>query len=189
MYETEKLEEADYFLKQIVSAREDRKAHKHNLSAFLSAGRSVLQFANKEAAAKPGGQAWYDAYVIGNPVVKFFKDMRNENIHREPVSPMRENQVRIEDTLHFGDLENVVRIFSDDSEIVIIRDGKSVPRQQVSIVAEGTNGPYPSKVTLSAVYRFAEWKGTEDLPTLCSMYLAELRKIVAEGQSKSYLTP
>ncbi len=183
MREADKLEEAEYFLKQMVAVAGDRKAHKFNLSAFLSAARSVLQFGLEEVESKPGGKAWYDTQVTGKPVVKFFKDRRDVNIHIEPVSPVKQIQVNIEETLHF----------SDKAEAVIIRDGKPVlsepPQRHSFRLPEGTNWPYPSKVTMSETYRFNEWKGSEDVPTLCGIYLLELRKIVADGQSKGYLTP
>ena len=182
MYEAEKLDEAGYFLKQMASVAEDRKAHKHNLSAFLSAGRSVLQFASKEATSKPSGQAWYDSQVTGNPVVKFFKHRRDVSIHAESISPIKEIQVKIEETLHLD----------MTAEAVVISDGRVVPsepQRQASRLPEGTNWPYPSKVTMSEAFRFSEWKGTEDVTTLCSMYLTELQKIVADGRSKGYLTP
>lgn len=162
MHEAAKLDEAEYFLKRMASVAEDRNAHTYNLSAFLSAARSVLQFALEEAESKPGGQAWYCSQVTGIPVVKFFKDRRDVNIHTEPVRPIKQIQAQIEDTLHF----------SSTLEAVVIRDGKPVskgrPLQQDSRLPEGTNWPYPSKVTMSYAYRFSQWTGSEDLATLCS---------------------
>lgn len=181
MYEADKLEEAEYFLKRMASIADDRKAHKHNLSAFLTAGRSVLQFACEEAVTKPGGQAWYDNQVCKNSVVKFFKDRRDVNIHYAPVHPNIQFGLHIEESLRTGIA----------AEAVVIRDEKEVSReaQQAAPLMERTNSPYPSKVTMTEAYRFSEWTGAEDLPTLCSMYLTELRRIVADGQSNGCLTP
>ena len=183
MFEGDKLEEAEYFLKQMAFVAEDRKAHKYNLSAFLSAARSVLQFANNEAVSKPGGQTWYDSHR-NNPIVIFFKERRNWRIHTEPVRPINEIQMHIEETLNFCD---------DMTEAVVIRydnPGPSKVQQQASQSFPWLpNWPHSSKVTMSGTCRFKEWKGTEDLPTLCGLYLDELRKIVADGQSKGFLTP
>lgn len=181
MYESDKLEEAEYFLKQMSSVSADHKAHKYNLSAFLSASRSVLQFACKEAKTKPAGQAWYDTQVTSDSVVEFFKDQRDMSIHAEPVSPIKQLQVLIEDTLHL----NV------GGKALVIVDGKAIlsaQQRSTSRLPEGTNWPYPSKVAMSETYRFNEWKGVEDVPMLCRKYLDELRSIVADGQSKGYLT-
>ncbi len=84
MYESEKFDEAEYFLQQMANCQSDRLPHRYNLSAFLSAARSVLQFANKEATSKPGGQTWYDSQVTTNPIVIFFRKRRNLSTHTEP---------------------------------------------------------------------------------------------------------
>ena len=184
MYESEKLDEAEYFLQQMAKCQSDHLPHRYNLSAFLSAGRSVLQFAREEARSRPGGQAWYDSQVTDNPIVRFFAERRNWSTHTEPVRPIGEIQMHIEETLHFCD---------DMTEAVVIRydnPGPSKVQQQASRwFAWLPNWPHPSKVTMSGACRFKEWPGTEDLPTLCSLYLVELRKILADGQNKGFLTP
>src|SRR5207249_2882101 len=63
MHEEGKLQEASHFLGQMRSSLEDPEVFRYNLSAFLSAGRSVAQYALKEAQTKPGGQVWYDRFV------------------------------------------------------------------------------------------------------------------------------
>ena len=174
MYESEKLDEAEYFLQQMAKCRSDRLLHKYNLSAFLFAARSVLQFANNEAVSKLGGQTWYDGQVRNNPIAIFFKDRRDCSIHNEPVRPINEIQMHIEETLHFDDM----------AEAMVIRYDNPGPSK-----VQLPNWPHSSKVTMSGTCRFKEWNGPEDLPTLCSLYLGELRKIVADGQSKGFLTP
>lgn len=190
MYEDDKLEEAEYFLKQMRLCEKDRKAHKYNLSAFLSAGRSVLQFAKKESDTKAGGQAWYKSQVMGSPVVQFFKDQRDVSIHAEPVTPVKAIQVNIEETLHFN----------DNVDAVVIQEGTKARQclqtlfRSVTMLFARASPPRKmdqeknSRVTVVEAYKFKDWKGPEDLPTLCSLYLAELKKIVADGQTKGYLT-
>ena len=46
----------------------------YELSAFLSAARSILQYSLKEAQHKSGGQKWYDDYIAGSAILVFFKD-------------------------------------------------------------------------------------------------------------------
>jgi len=72
MYELDKIEEAQYFYSQMLKEASDRDHFKHNLSAFLTAGRSVLQYALEEAQGKKKGQSWYDSQLSQNAVVKFF---------------------------------------------------------------------------------------------------------------------
>jgi hypothetical protein len=99
MYESEKLDEAEYFLGRMNRTKKDPRAFRCNLSAFLSAARSVLQLAYKEASGK-GGQAWYDSQVTGNSVLEFFRDRRNLNVHTIPVNPIKEFQLHIEESLY-----------------------------------------------------------------------------------------
>jgi hypothetical protein len=85
MHEQAKIEEARYFSEQLSALVNERDKFKFSLSAFLSAARSALQYACKEAKDKAGGQAWYDGQVTAKPVVKFFKDKRNVSIHEKSV--------------------------------------------------------------------------------------------------------
>ena len=73
MNELEKIREAEYFLGRMTEEREIRDAFRFNLSAFLSASRSVLQYALEAARQQPGGQAWYDAHMAASKILTFFK--------------------------------------------------------------------------------------------------------------------
>ena len=79
-----KLDEAKYFLQQMESASAPHQRFKYNLSAFLSASRSVPQILLACYGAKSGFQAWYDK-EMGNPLLAFFRDRRNESVHEGPV--------------------------------------------------------------------------------------------------------
>jgi hypothetical protein len=63
MHEARKLKETWFFLGEMNTRGHDSSAFIHLLSGFLSAARSVAQYAHAEAATKSGGQAWYDAEV------------------------------------------------------------------------------------------------------------------------------
>jgi hypothetical protein len=79
------------------------------LSAFMGAARSVLQYAGREAKLKPGGQRWYDQ-TMANPLLCFFRDMRNNSIHEVPVKPVTKITTEVAGFLNIGD---------DDDEITI----------------------------------------------------------------------
>ena len=95
MHEQEKLSEAKHFLQRMEASLDDPTAFLYALSAFLSAARSVLQYAYEEARTKTSGKQWYEAHVSGNPVLKFFKDKRDINIHTEPIRPLGEITVSL----------------------------------------------------------------------------------------------
>lgn len=87
MHERQKLAEAHYFLQCMRSEHDDRTNFRFELSAFLGAARSVLQYALEEVKSKSGGQKWYDQAVSSEPLLAFFKDKRDANIHSMPVNP------------------------------------------------------------------------------------------------------
>lgn len=66
MNEQHKLTEALYFLSHLGPSSLDPQEYSFELSAFLTAARSVLQYARKEAITKPGGQEWYDKHGMTN---------------------------------------------------------------------------------------------------------------------------
>ena len=89
MNERHKLEEARYFLQRMRDEHETPRHFRFELSAFLGAARSVLQYALEEAKGKAGGKRWYDQMVAQEPILTYFKDKRDANIHSAPVSRCR----------------------------------------------------------------------------------------------------
>ncbi len=89
MSEQRKLEEARYFLDQM-------RQWEHlvpdwfefNLSAFLAASRSVMQYLEKKAANQ-GRQRWYQTLTTASPWDRRFKQIRDPHIHEKPYKPRR----------------------------------------------------------------------------------------------------
>lgn len=103
MNEKRKLVEARFFLGKMRQARALPDEFEHYLSAFLSAARSVLQYALEEAKTKPGGQAWYDGQVSGDSSLRFFKDKRDVNIHVRPLGVMQQVTLTEKVTVHISE--------------------------------------------------------------------------------------
>jgi len=112
MYEKDKIIEAEYFYTRMKQEQKDRDAFRYNLSAFLSAARSVLQYALKEAETKTGSQQWYDNQVSSYPASKFFKNKRDINIHASPVQFKQHVNVHVTETLPCP-VDSVPFIFRD----------------------------------------------------------------------------
>jgi hypothetical protein len=85
MHEERKLAEARYFLARMRQAEliSDEQVYRFEISAFLSAARSVLQYACEEARAR-GAQPWYQQAVESNECIRVLKDERDSNIHSKP---------------------------------------------------------------------------------------------------------
>ena len=81
MNERSRLAEARHFLDRMYAERGNPSAFARELSAFMVAARSVLQYALQEAKLKPGGQQWYDRAMAAEPLLRFFKDKSGPLIH------------------------------------------------------------------------------------------------------------
>ena len=90
MNEESKIHDAEFFLVHITNAGHDPNATRYYASALLSAARSALMYARREARGKKGGSKWYDVQVSVDPVVKFLTARRDINIHEQPL-PMQIN--------------------------------------------------------------------------------------------------
>ena len=179
MYEKVKLDEAKYFYSQMVATFDDRQAFTHNLSAFLSAARSVLQYALEEAGKKTGGQRWYDRQMSASRILKEFKDKRDVNIHKQPVSPTKNISVTMTATIGIK-----------ASASVIVRDANGNIKYQ-----SPPETPTPEKKTvpkqapeIKERYIFSDWSGPEGIMELCQKYLDELEYFVEDGIKQGFLT-
>jgi len=182
MNEKEKLEEARYFYAKMVKHQEDRKVFNHNLSAFLSAARSVMQYAckevNPEDEGKNRGRKWYDDWMESSYVLRFFRDKRNFNIHIAPINPRR----------HVKGHSTVVLSVSISSHIKVTdKNGKVKEERETKEEPKPKKAPKISTKSESR-YEFDDWKGPEDLITVCKMYIRELEKVVQDGISKEFIT-
>ena len=103
MNEDHKIEEAQYFLNRLTDPQLEIREFSFELSAFLTAARSVLQYSLKEAEQKSGGKPWYDNEVKKYEAVKYLKEKRNISVHAAPVIPGKIINIHIEEQLGVGD--------------------------------------------------------------------------------------
>ncbi len=177
--ETRKLEEARHFLgrMRLAQAAHDEPVFRNELSAFLSAARTVLQYARDEAHFR-GQQQWYEMAVGSDVVVRFMRDERNNNIHERPVSPGRVTGVDL--TEQVGLRESITLILRDsEGRLITERHEDSPPPIPAAEV--------PTQVTTR--FFFANWSGSEDVVGLAGRYLDVLDRLVAAGASHGILTP
>jgi len=176
MNELEKLGEASYFFTRMRQERGMPLHFKYNLSAFFSAARSVLQFANKEAKQK-NRQDWYVKIMNSEPVLQYFRDMRNVSVHEKSVQPIKAM------TALFRQEVTVL-----DAVTLTILD------VQGNVVGHGSSSPSPTPTTpetqpaiISDTYVFQDWKGNEDVFQLAKLYLEKLEELILDGQAKGIL--
>jgi hypothetical protein len=63
-----KIGEAKFFLARMEESFHDRETFRYYLSAFLTAARSVIQYAREESRSK-GRQQWYEETIAGNNIL------------------------------------------------------------------------------------------------------------------------
>jgi hypothetical protein len=178
MNERKKLEEARYFYSRIQAEVDDPNAYQYNLSAFLSAARSVLQYACKEAKNKSGGQAWYDNRIANSSILPFFRDKRDINIHTEPVKPRKDYQVSMKATVHIS-----------SSLSIKLKDEKgNVIDQRCIKEAKPPHEPPTDSASVEIRYRFSDWSGSEDVTELSQKYLDELEDVVDDGVKRGFIS-
>lgn len=179
MNKREKIKEAEYFLKRMREELDNRVNFEYDLSAFLSAARSVLQYAYEEVKkARTKEMKWYENSVSGSPTIKFLKDKRDNNIHVEPVKPRADFYVEI--TEHA-----VVSVSLEDEKKD--KDGKVIAGASSEKPNQKSEKPKTSVVE-GVNYKFRDWEGSEDVIALCEDYVQELKKIVKDGVSKGFIT-
>ena len=180
MNEDHKIEEAQYFLAKLANPERKLREFSFELSAFLTAARSALQYALEEARTKPGGQAWYDGQVGTSPEVRYFKDKRDVSVHVTPVIPTRTFHVETEERIVFGDSVSV-EVRRPDGTIVPDPPQEKSPEHAPHEITRASSSS-------SVIYHFSDWPGTEDVVTLCGNYLQQVRAIVLDGRSHGFVS-
>jgi hypothetical protein len=179
MHEDFKIQEAEYHLRRLHQTQ-GQEAFPFELSAFMTAARSVLQYALEEAKPKPGGATWYESQV-NDPVVKFFRARRNSNVHVAPIDPAMNTQVTPPaGALGFQGYSPTLQTSQQLSADPMVVEQTVIPP---SDPLRSINVP-----SVSYSYRFKDWSGSEDVLTLCLSYLDRIKSIVASGRSQGLLT-
>jgi hypothetical protein len=178
MHEREKIAEAEHFLTRMESTRNTPATFRRELSAFLTAARSVLQYANREACRRPGGQAWYDNAVAGHTLIAFFREERDTNVHAEPVVPNNDAAVQIQAGLGLS---------------ATLGMGHTNPHgegvQQRELDQRTNSVPEANRaVEVEYIYYFPKARHLGDVLSACRNYLAELRAVVADGIAKAIIS-
>jgi hypothetical protein len=184
MFETDKIREAQFFYAWLLRTERiqpDNPEHfKWFLSAFLSAARSVLQFAHREAvgdtrsasgptSGKPGGKLWYDSAMSSSQMLSFFKGKRDDNVHFKPVTAVKEISIHIAESM----LAWINTLDASDTGAPLLAPPPS---------------PYTTVTTIEK-YKFDDWPGSEGVLQMCDNYLTKLSDMVKDGQQRGLLTP
>ena len=135
MHEGSKLIEARHFLDRMHAEHGNPTSFALELSAFMGAARSVLQYACREATLKPGGQQWYDQ-TMANPLLCFFRDLRNNNVHEVPAQPLTKITTEVAGVLNIGDDDDEILIPYPHNRIVQQYEFQDRPGEEVTDLSQ-----------------------------------------------------
>ena len=132
-----------------------------------------------EAKTKPRGGQWYENRISNSPVLKFFRDKRDTNIHKEPIHPQTHFKIG-----HTGN------IYPSGNISIILRDKDGNIKQQYSSDKSDSKQKEPQIPAVKEIkYKFNDWGGgSEDVLTLCRMYVQELENVIKDGHNKGFIT-
>jgi hypothetical protein len=201
----EKLGEAKYFLDRMRESQPDGTAFKYNLSAFLSAARSVRNFLRAEYENVPGFMQWWEskrAWVgikkgretasyeevlrkiskISDPVQAanaFFDETRNVTIHQRSVEPRAHVNVELSAPLRLGATLTAVIVRAEGTTEERPNLGETEPPAAVPETAE-------SEPTVEWRWYFLDLPPAaeeKDVVALSEEHVARLERLVSEAES------
>ena len=192
MHEKVKLLEAEYLLNQMIALQGDYYKFTFNLSAFLSAARSVLYFMREELKGSKN-QTWFDNKMNSTDILKFFKSTRDLNIHIRPCNPAKDVRVMVPVTTLTTTLNGVA--ISSNGQIVYTAQPPVSPMEIPKAESfhnyrfdeaffDQTSDQYTNDDKILCKRLFKQY----DVLTFCSEYLKELTMLVDEGISNKYIS-
>lgn len=160
----------------------NRQRLKYNLSAFVSAARSVTFVLQKERPKNPESDEWYTKKQkwmkedVRDILFTFFVDKRNHALKEGLIDPRAEISIVAD-----------VSVVTSVSVEAVVRDVEgNIKDHEYEPSAKPKPAYKPnSKEETKNKWFFKDWQYTdEDVITLCEKYLNELKKIVEEAESK-----
>ena len=159
-----KIREAEYFLSLMKQAFEDDNAFSYNLSAFLSAARSITWYMQKQYVRRNGFAEWYRQNQIkmsADPELEYLNKVRVEDVHREPVQTGATRQVTV------------------SIDAVLVKEGTPEAEQ-----AKEAEPKPPTQSSPKTVRRFFPKFGHVDVIEFCENQLTKLTRIVEECENR-----
>lgn len=171
----QKIKEAEYHFRQMCEGTEGpRDEYLYKLRAFLSSSRSVLQYGLTESK-RAGRQKEYIALLDQHPVIAFFKDTRDMDVHEKPVEARAHVSMFVADLVQATN--SVEPLDGDDNRWMDPNFEPEQPETEFLCTIETSN----------TEYSFYDWHGTENATALCDIYLLRIKQIINSARSAGYI--
>ncbi len=171
----EKLNEAQYFLGRMKAVGNDREHFRWNLSAFLSAARSVTMIMNVQYTRFDGYKDWLtgkikEADSRTGGIIKYLNEQRRLTVHIRPLKPSAFIEVNL--TMHLDIGINPAFITGTSATLAT----RALP-QQLKIERTAV------EETRKQTYFFDDIKD-RDILSICGSYIEETKAMVLECEQK-----
>lgn len=174
-----------------------------NLSALLAEGRSVIQYARKEAK-ETGRLAAYDEFVKKSEIFKLFRRLRNRDIHEYTVSMQTTAYATLQVTLDSSPQANEPSSLDVETlpELTMCKKTRTeakvahtilerVETSEALVEELERNGQVELLQAVKSgeeLYVKIAFEGNEDLHDICDLYVTELETFVAYGQANGFIS-
>ena len=174
-----------------------------NLSALLAEGRSVIQYARKEAK-ETGRLAAYDGFVKQSEIFKLFRRLRNRDIHEYTVAmqttayatlrfaPESSPQANEPSKLDVETLPELTMCKKTRTEARVVHTILERVETSEALVEDlERNGQVELLQAAKSgeeLYVKIAFEGNEDLHDICDLYVTELEKFVTYGQANRFIS-
>lgn len=162
----DKLNEAKYFLDELRRVSSDPDKFRYELTAFLSANRSITLIMQKEFSEKTGFPEWYEkkqCEMMRNPTLKYLNTQRVITFHIRPVIS-----------------RPVTSVAQNPMGMRVVLTGTSTSQSYSTVFV--TLPPVQSETKIT--YYFDDISEDKDVITLCQEAVAAIEPIVTECEAK-----
>jgi hypothetical protein len=161
---------------------------------FITIGRNIFQYALKEIGTNEAFRKLYNSYIEGRPLLKFFKGLRDSEIHIGPGG--HQTKIELESRIT-RDGEKCDEALSKEKNV---KSKPPVITYEISKILEPTaelysqykkegNTEFVEAIEKGIpIYKKTEFEGETDLFKLCEKYIEEIELFLKYGHEKGFIT-
>ena len=174
-----------------------------HMSALLAEGRSVIQYAHKQAK-EAGRQAAYDKFVKTSEIFQLFRRLRNRDIHEYAISMQTTAYAAL--SVASDPILQATEPSRPDGETPLESPMCKKTRTEAKVVHTILERVETSEALLEELerdgqlellhaaqsgvdlYAKIQFKGNEDLHEICDLYVTELESFIVYGQANGFIS-
>jgi hypothetical protein len=181
---TDKLDEAEYFLKQIEANYIEHPAFDYYLGAFISSARSVLWIMRSEYNNVASWESWYKSLEPSTSDEGLLQKINSARIRTEKKAPIKTN-FRVDFTIP---KEQVTEKLRQELESLVNKtvevSVKPLSEKENLVGVSPTNGGVNFTGMIDNIYRFLGELGDDDVLVVCKEYFAVIKGVVIKCESR-----